>query len=84
MGIASSIVELLKRHPELRDVLTEVDTVGDERGFYRKVHFQEMRVGMRKLQAYGIRARSHHGETWETLRQGVQAVDNAMNATGSK
>lgn len=73
------IIELLKRYPELRDVLTEVDTVGDERGFYRKVHFQEMRVGMRKLQAYGIRARSHHGETWETLRQGVQAVDNAMN-----
>jgi adenosine deaminase len=73
------IVELLKRHPELQDVVTEVDTVGDERGFYRKVHFQEMRVGMRKLQAYGLRTRSHHGETWNTLRQGVQAVDNAMN-----
>ncbi|MEA2491436.1 MAG: hypothetical protein QOH21_3228 [Acidobacteriota bacterium] len=73
------IVELLKRHPELADVLTEVDTVGNERGFYRKAHFQEMRVGMRKLQAYGFRTRSHHGETWDTLRQGVQAVDNAMN-----
>jgi adenosine deaminase len=73
------IIDLLKHHPELRDVLTEVDTVGDERGFYRKVHFQEMRVGMRKLQAYGLRTRSHHGETWNTLRQGVQAVDNAMN-----
>jgi adenosine deaminase len=73
------IIELLKRHPELRDVLREVDTVGDERGFYRKVHFQEMRVGMRKLQAWGIHARSHHGETWDTLRQGIQAVDNAMN-----
>lgn len=73
------IVELLERHPELRDVVTEVDTVGDERGFYRKAHFQEMRLGMRKLQAYGFRARSHHGETWRTLRQGVQAVDNAMN-----
>jgi hypothetical protein len=34
---------------------------------------------MRKLQAYGFRTRSHHGETWNTLRQGVQAVDNAMN-----
>src|SRR6185503_16865929 len=45
----------------------------------RKTHFQEMRVGMRKLQAYGFRTRSHHGETWNTLRQGVQAVDNAMN-----
>jgi len=73
------IIELLKRHPELRDVVTEVDTVGNERGFYRKVHFQEMRVGIRKLQAYGFRTRSHHGETWDTLRQGVQAVDNAMN-----
>lgn len=73
------IVELLKRHPELRDVVTEVDTVGNERGFYRKAHFQEMRVGFRKLQAYGFRTRSHHGETWNTLRQGIQAVDNAMN-----
>jgi adenosine deaminase len=73
------IIELLKRHRELQDVVTEVDTVGNERGFYRKVHFQEMRVGMRKLQAYGLRTRSHHGETWDTLRHGVQAVDNAMN-----
>ncbi|HEX2122483.1 MAG TPA: hypothetical protein VHL59_12645, partial [Thermoanaerobaculia bacterium] len=73
------IVELLKRHPELCDVVTEIDTVGNERGFYRKAHFQEMRVGMRKLQAYGFRTRSHHGETWDTLRHGVQAVDNAMN-----
>ena len=73
------IIELLRRHPELRDVMNEVDTVGNERGFYRKVHFQEMRVGLRKLQAYGFRTRSHHGETWNTLRQGIQAVDNAMN-----
>jgi adenosine deaminase len=73
------IVEALERHPELRSVVTEVDTVGNERGFYRKAHFQEMRVGMRKLQAHGFRTRSHHGETWDTLRQGVQAVDNAMN-----
>jgi hypothetical protein len=73
------IVDLLKKHPDLHDVLTEVDTVGNERGFYRKVHFQEMRVGMRKLQAYGLRTRSHHGETWDTLRHGIQAVDNAMN-----
>jgi adenosine deaminase len=73
------IVELLRRYPELRDVVTEIDTVGDERGFYRKAHFQQMRVGIRKLQAYGFRTRSHHGETWNTLRQGVQAVDNAMN-----
>lgn len=73
------IIDLLKKHPELRDVVTEADTVGNERGFYRKVHFQELRVGMRKLQAYGLRTRSHHGETWDTLRHGIQAVDNAMN-----
>lgn len=73
------IVDLLERFPELRDMMTEVDTVGDERGFYRKVHFQQMRVGMRKLQAWGLRTRSHHGETWNTLRQGIQAVDNALN-----
>ncbi len=73
------IVALLEKHPELREVVSEVDTVGNERGFYRKVHFREMRVGMRKLQAYGFRTRSHHGETWDTLRHGVQAVDNAMN-----
>ena len=73
------IIEIIKKHPEVRDVLHEVDTVGDERGFYRKAHFQEMRVGMRKLQSYGFRTRSHHGETWSTLRQGIQAVDNAMN-----
>ncbi|MDQ3280645.1 MAG: hypothetical protein M3Q69_04460 [Acidobacteriota bacterium] len=73
------IIAMVKNYPELRDVLTEVDTVGNERGFYRKAHFQEMRVGMRKLQAYGFRTRSHHGETWNTLRQGIQAVDNAMN-----
>ena len=73
------IVELLKRHPELRDVVTEIDTVGNERGFYRKAYFQEFRVGIRKLQAYGFRTRSHHGETWDTLRHGIQAVDNAMN-----
>ncbi len=73
------IIEMLRRHPELRDVVTEIDTVGDERGFYRKVHFQEMRIGIRKLQAYGFSTRSHHGETWKTLRQGIQAVDNALN-----
>lgn len=75
----SQIIDLIKKHPALREVMTEVDTVGNERGFYRKVHFQEMRVGIRKLQAYGFRTRSHHGETWNTLRQGIQAVDNAMN-----
>jgi adenosine deaminase len=73
------IVELLEFHPELRNHMHEIDTVGDEKGFYRKSHFQEMKVGMRKLQAYGFSVRSHHGETWNTLRQGINAVDNAMN-----
>jgi len=73
------IIDLLARHPELRAHLTEIDTVGNERGFYRKAHFQELRVGLRKLQAYGFRVRSHHGETWGSLRQGIQSVDNAMN-----
>ncbi|MGK2858396.1 MAG: hypothetical protein ACSLFQ_14445 [Thermoanaerobaculia bacterium] len=73
------LIDLLARHPELREHVTEVDTVGNERGFYRKAHFQELRVGLRKLQAYGLGVRSHHGETWGSLRQGIQAVDNAMN-----
>ncbi|OGQ80184.1 MAG: hypothetical protein A2289_13270 [Deltaproteobacteria bacterium RIFOXYA12_FULL_58_15] len=73
------IIELLTRFPELSEHLCEVDTVGDERGFHRKVHFQQMRVGLQKLQAFGFAIRSHHGETWSTLRQGIQAVDNAMN-----
>jgi hypothetical protein len=73
------ILELLRRYPELRNVMTEIDTVGNERGFHRKIHFQEMRIGIRKLQAYGFGTRSHHGETWNTLRQGIQAVDNALN-----
>ncbi|MBI2212291.1 MAG: hypothetical protein HYU52_01480 [Acidobacteria bacterium] len=73
------IIDLLESNPELRGHLTEVDTVGNERGFYRKAHFQELRVGLRKLQAYGFQVRSHHGETWGSLRQGIQSVDNAMN-----
>ena len=73
------ILALLDKHPELADKLAEVDTVGDERLHHRKVHFEEMRLGLRKLQFRGFRIRSHHGETWNILRQGVQAVDNAMN-----
>ncbi len=70
---------LLDAHPFLRDEVTDVDTVGDERNHYRKAHFEEMRLGFRKLQFAGFSIRSHHGETWRTLRHGVQAVDNAMN-----
>lgn len=74
-----AILALLEKHPFLRDKMTDVDTVGDERNHYRKVHFEQMRRGMRKLQTRGFFVRSHHGETWHCLRRGVQAVDNAMN-----
>jgi len=73
------ILRLLDKHPFLADKMTDVDTVGDERHHYRKVHFEEMRLGMRKLHSRGIYVRSHHGETWHCLRRGVQSVDNAMN-----
>jgi hypothetical protein len=73
------IIKLTKRYPELRSVLNEVDTVGDEREMYRKEHFFELQSGLRKLQYKGFKIRSHHGETWHTLRRGIQAVDNAMN-----
>jgi len=75
----NTILWLLDRYPELRDHLREVDTVGNERDFYRKQHFNAMRIGFRKLQYRGFRIRSHHGETWHKLRSGIQAVDNAMN-----
>jgi adenosine deaminase len=73
------ILALIAKHPFLADKMTDVDTVGDERNHYRKVHFEEMRRGMRKLHSRGFNVRSHHGETWDCLRRGVQAVDNAMN-----
>lgn len=74
-----SLLELIDRHPELQEVLCEVDTVGNEAEFYRKNHFNEMKTGFRKLQYRGFQIRSHHGETWRTLKRGIQAVDNAMN-----
>lgn len=39
----------------------------------------EMRQGFRRLQYKGFHIRSHHGESWTTLKRGVQAVDNALN-----
>lgn len=74
-----SILDLIKKYPFLAEVLSEVDTVGDERELYRKKHFMEMKPGLRRLQYQGFRIRSHHGETWKILRLGVQAVDNALN-----
>ncbi|MDD4974921.1 MAG: hypothetical protein PHY93_11255 [Bacteriovorax sp.] len=74
-----SILDILKKYPFLKEVLSEVDTVGDERELYKKKHFFEMKPGLRRLQYQGFRIRSHHGETWKILRLGVQAVDNALN-----
>ncbi len=74
-----ALLEIIEKYPELKDRLCEVDTVGDEKELYRKTHFNDMKQGFRKLQYRGFAIRSHHGETWQTLKKGVQAVDNAMN-----
>lgn len=74
-----AILEMLEKHPYLSKHLCEVDTVGSEKDLYRKGHFLEMQQGFRKLQFKGFAIRSHHGETWHTLKKGVQAVDNALN-----
>lgn len=70
---------MINKDSELRKYLCEIDTVGDERELYRKKHFEEMKAGLRRLQYHGFKIRSHHGETWQCLRKGVQSVDNAMN-----
>lgn len=75
----NEIVRMLDKYPFLVRHMTDVDTVGDERELYRKEHFNEMQSGFRKLQYRGFKIRSHHGETWHTLKKGIQAVDNAMN-----
>jgi len=73
------ILEMLEKYPFLSPYLCEVDTVGNEKDLYRKGHFAEMQQGFRKLHFKGFSIRSHHGETWHTLKRGVQAVDNALN-----
>ncbi len=79
MAQINEIVALLDKYPYLVPHVTDADTVGDERELYRKEHFNEMQMGFRKLQYRGFKIRSHHGETWHTLKKGIQAVDNAMN-----
>ncbi|MFY7992195.1 MAG: hypothetical protein ACOVP4_02800 [Bacteriovoracaceae bacterium] len=74
-----AILEMLEKHPMLRPYLCEVDTVGNERDLFKKSHFAEMQQGFRKLHFKGFALRSHHGETWHTLKRGVQAVDNSFN-----
>lgn len=73
------IVKMLDKYPMLQKHLTDVDTVGNENELYRKEHFNEFQKGFRKLQYRGFKIRSHHGETFHTLKKGIQAVDNAMN-----
>ncbi len=79
MDQINELIRLLDKYPYLQKHMTDVDTVGDERELYRKEHFNEMQMGFRKLQYRGLKIRSHHGETWYTLKKGIQAVDNAMN-----
>ncbi|WP_413291809.1 hypothetical protein ACLSU7_10360 [Bdellovibrio sp. HCB185ZH] len=79
MSQIDELVQMLDKYPFLQKVMTDADTVGDERELYRKEHFNEMKMGFRKLQYRGFKIRSHHGETWHTLKKGIQAVDNAMN-----
>lgn len=74
-----AILGMLDKYPFLTPYLCEVDTVGSEKDLYRKGHFMEMQQGFRKLHFKGFAIRSHHGETWHTLRRGVQAVDNSLN-----
>lgn len=74
-----AILDIIEKYPFLNPYLCEVDTVGSEKDLYRKGHFNEMQQGFRKLHFKGFSIRSHHGETWHTLRKGVQAVDNALN-----
>lgn len=75
----NEIVRLLDKYSYLAKHMTDVDTVGDEKNLYRKEHFNEFQKGFRKLQYRGFKIRSHHGETFQTLKKGIQAVDNAMN-----
>jgi adenosine deaminase len=73
------LVRMLDKYPFLQKHMTDVDTVGSENELYRKEHFNEFQKGFRKLQYRGFKIRSHHGETFHTLKKGIQAVDNAMN-----
>jgi adenosine deaminase len=78
-ALVNELVQLIDKFPYLQNVVTDVDTVGSETELYRKEHFNELSKGFRKLQYRGFKIRSHHGETFHTLKKGIQAVDNAMN-----
>ncbi|GIL17575.1 MAG: hypothetical protein BroJett040_13260 [Oligoflexia bacterium] len=78
-ALVTELVRLIDKYPFLQEHVTDVDTVGNEAELYRKEHFNELQKGFRKLQYRGFKIRSHHGETFHTLKKGIQAVDNAMN-----
>jgi hypothetical protein len=77
--LVNQLVQMLDKFPFLQKHVCDVDTVGNENDLYRKEHFNELQKGLRKLQYRGFKIRSHHGETFHTLKKGIQAVDNAMN-----
>lgn len=80
--ISAQVEEILRintAYPEIAEHMTEIDTVGNESKFYSKHEFAQMVHPFRKLQFEGFQIRSHHGEMWQTLRKGIQSVDNAMN-----
>lgn len=79
MHQVNELLALLDEYPELQKHMTEIDTVGNERDFFRKQHYFEVQPAFRKLQFRGFQIRSHHGETWHIFRHGIQSVDNAMN-----
>ncbi|MEY8716555.1 hypothetical protein [Francisella philomiragia] len=68
------LIDILEKYPFLQNVMKDIDTVGDEKNIYKKAHFETLKQGIRKLQYYGFKIRSHHGETFHTLKKGVQAV----------
>ena len=78
-SLVNELVSMLDKYPYLAQHMTDVDTVGNENELYRKEHFNELQKGFRKLQYRGFKIRSHHGETFHTLKKGIQAVDNALN-----
>jgi adenosine deaminase len=77
--LVDQLVKMIDKYPFLQKYVSDVDTVGNENDLYRKEHFNELQKGLRKLQYRGFKIRSHHGETFHTLKKGIQAVDNAMN-----
>lgn len=67
--------------PRLAEVgrkLVSVDTFGNEAGFWSKADFELFLPAIRMLQRAGIQLRSHHGEVFNHLEQGIDAVRHAF------